>query len=1060
MATHSQFRCAVDGPEALAALRSAPLPFGLRAGPPERSFHRDIYLDTSDQSLAQRGIACRLRVQADDRRYLCLIAGGDDQPPQRWEAEIPDLDLRRALEGDAEPARRLRGLVDPALLRPRIEVETERWTRLARSGWLVRRPRFAFLYDACTVRQGGLARTFEELQVRRLAPGGPHLDQIAQTLERVHGLRPLVAPKHERAARQIEAMAAESTARMLASQRAVALIALEPAGMAFQREGTTLAIPTARGSGEEACRHLLRRLFGSGVGELSLLGHVTPTADRASLEVWVARKMRGRTGHPEVELEWLTLPEALAKVGTPELRSPESLGALALAARADLAPEPAGGPRDAHPAAAPGEGRRPVPRAARPPTHVQSDAPAEHYLNVELSQLAFQERVLEIAEDPRTPLAERLRYLAIVSGNLDEFFSVRVGALKTAIAAGSTRRTFDGLSPTEQLDAVAARVPPLVERAGRALDECLRLLAGRGVRIRRWESLDPGARQALTRHFTSELLPVITPRAVTLSPGYPFPVIPHLTLAFAVLVRDVHTGPIHFAYLPIPSRIARFIEVPGTGDLVAVEELVRANLQAFYPGRPLEQAWLFRVTRRADLDVNEEDAGDLLQAIEEEVGRRALNAPVRLEMQRGMPATVRDFLIRELRFERRGLAVPLGDADVYEIPHLLDLTCLHKVAERTPAADSYPPFVGRRPIPPEPPLFEQLERGDVLVHHPFDDFDSTVGRFLYEAAQDPAVVAIKLMLYRAGDASPIVDALVNAARQGKDVAVFVELKARFDEARNVRAVRQLEEAGAQVVYGLVGLKTHGKCALVVRETTGGVRRYSHVGTGNYNPTTAKVYTDLGLLTADPEIGADLGDLFNQLTGTSTAPIGEFRRILVSPAALVPALLRRIEREAELARAGQGGRIRIQVNGLEDPEMIGAFYRASEAGVEIDLVVRGLCLLRPGVPGLSERIRVTSVLGRFLEHQRIFHFGNGGGDEYLIGSADLRPRNLRRRVEVLVPVRSPALQARLGRLLTALLEEPAAWTLDGEGRYTRPALRDPVPPHVHARLLETSAGAVP
>jgi polyphosphate kinase len=1055
VATSSQFRCSVDGAEALAKLRGAPLPLGLTSRAPERSFHRDIFLDTPERTLTQRGVVCRLRIQADDRRFLSLVIGGGlDRPPERWDAEVPELDARRALEGTSEPARRLRGLVDPALLRPRIEVETERWSRVAASGWLAKRARLVFLYDACTVRHGGLARTFEELQVRRLAPGGPHLEQIAAELEQSHGLRPLLVPKAERAAQLADAMASEATVRMLTSQRAVVLLAYEGSGIAFVREADGLVLPVARGSGEEACRHLLRHIFGSGVGELSLLGHTSPTSDRAALEVWAARKIRGPgDGPPPVELAWLTLSEALDLVGTPELRAPETLGALSLAARADLAPEPAPPPRPA-PAPKPGPvAPPPKSKRARSPavsSRSVAEAPAEHLLNVELSQLAFHERVLELAEDPNTPLAERLRYLAIVSSNLDEFFSVRVGVLKAAIAEGSTKKSPDGLTPSEQFDAVAARAPHLVERQARVAKSLLPQVAAAGCLVVKWSDLDPPAKASLTRYFQSELLPILTPRAVTLSPGHPFPIIPHLTLAFAVLVRDIHTGPVHFAYLAIPSRVPRFVPVPGSDRLVLIEDLVRSHLQAFYPERPVEQAWLLRVTRAADLDVNDEDAGDLLQVIEEEVRRRPMNAPVRIEVERGAPPLVRDLLLKELKFERRGAVGSLGSVDFYEIDGWFDLTRLRDLAGRLGPAHQYPPVVPRQPFAEASDLFHLIDQGDQLVHHPFDDFGSTVARFIEEAARDPVVVAIKMTLYRIGEKSPIVDALVEAARRGKDVSAFVEIKARFDETHNAKGVKRLEEAGAQVVYGLVGLKTHAKVALVIRQTGEGLRRYVHIGTGNYNAATARFYTDLGYFTSDPEVTADVVDLFNQLTGSTRAPSGSFRRLLVAPATTLPELLKRFEREARHVEAGRRGRIRAQVNGLEDPEVIAALYRASRAGVEVDLIVRGLCALRPGVEGLSERIRVKSVLGRYLEHQRIFHFENGGADDYFIGSADWRPRNLRRRVEVLAPVIRRDLKAKLGRILDRLWAEPAAWLLDEDGRYHRVA---PAPGqrHVHEEL---------
>ena len=522
-----------------------------------------------------------------------------------------------------------------------------------------------------------------------------------------------------------------------------------------------------------------------------------------------------------------------------------------------------------------------------------------------------------------------------------------------------------------------------------------------------------------------------------------------------MLVRDIHTGPIHFAYLAIPLRLSRLIPVPGSGDLILLEDVVRANLQAFYPERPVEQAWIFRVTRGAELDVQEEDAGDLLQAIEEEVRRRSLNAPVRVEVERGTPPLVLDLLMKELRFERRGGAATLGRADVFVQDGWLDLSFLKDVAGRLPPADQYPPLASRDPFG-SGSVLALIDQGDRLVHHPFDDFEATVTRFVEEAAGAADVAGIKITLYRVGERSRLIDALIRAAELGKDVSAFIELKARFDEARNVHWVKRLEEAGAQVVYGLVGLKTHAKVALVIRQTPEGVRRYAHVGTGNYNAGTARAYTDLGLFTADPELTADVGDLFNQLMGSTQAPAGATRRLLISPHGAVPQLLARINREIEHQEAGRRGRIRVQVNGLEDPELIAALYRASSAGVEIDLLVRGLCVLRPGVAGLSERIRVTSVLGRFLEHQRIYHFGNGGVDEYLIGSADLRPRNLRRRVEVLAPVERRDLKARLSEILDRLLAEPTAWRLDSEGRYSR----SPAAPghrHVHDLMMESLPG---
>jgi polyphosphate kinase len=1075
MAAESQFRCDIAGPEALAALRDSPLPARLTGSLPTKSFQRDIYLDTTDRTLQARGVSCRVRIQADDRRLLTLfISSGPSLPVERYEELVPELDPRQALQGTSDPARRLRGLLDPEQLRPRIELEVERWSRTGASGWFKKTPRFAFLYDACTVRHSGVTRSFEELQVRRIAPGGPRLTQVAESLERLHGLRPLMIPRHERAAAQAEVMAAEAATRMFSAETAVVLLALDEGKVAFLPHEGGHALPVAKGSGEEAARHLLRGVTGSAVGTLSLLATLPATEDRDALEVWVARRTRG-DGGGDTRLSWVPAAEAIARIGTPDLRTAETLAALAVATRASLLQGPRGPTERFAPTVARTEvptyrppdlpTGSPVVPPSRPPVrattrhHPQparatSNLPTDHFLNVELSQLAFHERVLEMAEDPGLPLAERLRFLAIVGSNLDEFFSVRVGALKAAVLKGVAARGFDGLSAGEQLEAIATRVTPLLERQSRCAAECLAAAAEAGVRVRRWDELAYADRAALTMHFESELFPVLTPRAMTMSPGHPFPVIPQFVLTFGVVVLDVRTGPVHFASLPLKARLDRLVPVPGSsGDLVLLEEIVRANIQAFYRDRPVEGAWLFRITRGGDLDLDDEDAGDLLQAIEEEVKRRPDNPPVRVEAERSMPAEVREMILRELRFERRGTTAPLTLADFYELDPPLDLTVLREVAGRLGPSHSFAPFRPRDPLSASSQsMFGQIDQADILVHHPYEDFGATVGRFLEEAAGDPEVLALKLTLYRLGDKSQVADALLAAAQSGKDVTVLVELKARFDEAQNAAWVRKLEEAGAQVIYGMVGLKTHAKVALVIRKTPEGLRRYAHVSTGNYNAATSKFYTDFGLFTNSPEITADLSDLFNQLTGSSREPGSSYRRLLVAPGTMLSGFVERIDREIAHVKAGRKGRIRAQLNGLEDPEIVAALYRASAGGVEVELVVRSLCVLRPGLPGVSDRITVRSLLGRFLEHERIYHFGNGGADEYLIGSADWRPRNLRRRVEVVAPVSAPALAGRLDTLLTALLEEPSAWTLRSDGSWVRGARPTPEHPHIHDRLL--------
>ncbi|HXF96476.1 MAG TPA: polyphosphate kinase 1, partial [Gemmatimonadales bacterium] len=607
--------------------------------------------------------------------------------------------------------------------------------------------------------------------------------------------------------------------------------------------------------------------------------------------------------------------------------------------------------------------------------------------------------------------------------------------------AGATESGENGLSPEEQLDAVTLRVRALLDRQARCWREvCRPALAALGIRILRWADLEPGDRDALRRYFHEHIFPILTPQAITRAPGFPFPLIPNLRLSLAVVVHDPRTGAMHFAYLKIPEQLPRFVPVPRRDgearDFVPVEEIIRENLGLVYPGREVQSAHAFRVTRAADLELDEHQAVNLLQVVAEETKRRPYGPAVRLEVERGTPPAIRELILRELQLEDAAPGSPLGPGDVYELDPPLDLGALHELARLPLPELDYPPHHGRDPLPPDRSVFSVIAERDLLVHHPFDSFAATVERLFVEAAEDPAVLAIRLTLYRAGGRSGIVDALLRAAERGKEVFVFVELKARFDEERNVEWARRLERGGIRVVYGLVDLKTHAKAALIVRRESDGIRRYVHIGTGNYNAATAALYTDLGLLSADPALGADLHDLFNELSGSSQAPRTAFRRILVSPHFLLPRLLELIDREAEHARAGRGGRIRAKLNGLADPDVIAALYRASAAGVEADLVVRGVCTLRPGVAGLSDRIRVVSILGRFLEHARIYAFANAGAPEYFMGSADWRPRNLRRRVEVVTPVLDPGCRQRLDEILEAELSHPDAWELRSDGSYVR------------------------
>jgi polyphosphate kinase len=658
------------------------------------------------------------------------------------------------------------------------------------------------------------------------------------------------------------------------------------------------------------------------------------------------------------------------------------------------------------------------------------------YFNRELSWLEFNRRVLAQAVDPGVPLLERLRFVSIFATNLDEFFMVRVAGLKRQVAAEVRRRTADGRTPAEQLTAIAKRLRPLVQSAQDCLhDQLLPLLARNGISVLSIRDLTPEQHSSLDRYFDEQLFPVLTPLAV--DPGHPFPYISNLSLSLAVTVRDRKTGEEHFARVKVPGVLPRFVEVPAAASTepgviarVPLEELITDRLHRLFQGMDILESHAFRVTRNTDLDLEEEEADDLLMAIEQELRRRRFGAVVRLEVAKSMPTYMRRLLQAELE---------VTDDDTYDVAGLLGLGDLSELADLDVPRlhwDPWSPVIHPRFALAETgtprDVFAEVRRGDILVHHPYDSFRHTVERFITDASVDPDVLAIKQTLYRTSGDSPIVRALIKAAETGKQVVALVELKARFDEQANITWARQLEKAGVHVVYGLVGLKTHSKSALVVRREGGGIRRYAHIGTGNYNDKTAALYTDFGLLTCDEEIGADLTDLFNYLTGY--ARHDAYRRLIVAPVALRERVLQLIQREIDLHSPERSGLIRLKVNSLVDPQLIAELYRASQAGVQIDLVVRGICGLRPGVPGVSDRIRVVSIVGRLLEHARIMQFGP---DEIWIGSADWMPRNLDRRVEVMTPVLDGELRDELRWTLDLMMADNVqAWTLAADGSWTR------------------------
>jgi len=625
------------------------------------------------------------------------------------------------------------------------------------------------------------------------------------------------------------------------------------------------------------------------------------------------------------------------------------------------------------------------------------------YINRELSMLEFNYRVLEEALDPTVPLLERVKFLAIFANNLDEFFMIRVSGLREQVAAGVIETPADGLTPTQQLSAIHKRLVPMLDRQYTCLrDSVLPELEKHHVFISRYDNLPEDRKAALQQYFDHEIFPVLTPLAV--DPGRPFPHISNLSLNLAVLLRN-SLGQQRFARVKVPQALPRFVPVHDIMKryagkrrgkrqvFVLLEEIIAANLETLFPGMEILESHPFRVTRNADMEIEEDEASDLLETIEAGVRQRRFGRVVRLEVQENMPQYLLDLLKGYLNVDR---------SDVYRVDGPLGLSQLAELAEMDAPDLKYPPFVPRRPaeLTLGKDIFSVLRERDVLLHHPYDSFIPVI-EFIRSAAHDPKVMAIKTTLYRVGSNAPIVQALLEAQENGKQVAVLVELKARFDEENNIVWARKLEAQGVHVVYGLLGLKTHCKVALVIRREDDGLRRYVHLSTGNYNATTARIYTDIGMLSSRPELGADATEIFNRLTGY--APAAHYTKLMVAPEHLRAQLDALVLREIEHAKQGHPAHLIFKMNALVDSHFIRRFYEASRAGVKVDLLIRGICCLRPGVPGVSDNIRVTSIVGRFLEHSRIYYFGNNGHPEIYMGSADLMPRNLDRRVETIFPV---------------------------------------------------------
>jgi len=680
------------------------------------------------------------------------------------------------------------------------------------------------------------------------------------------------------------------------------------------------------------------------------------------------------------------------------------------------------------------------------PDDEDDDLPDDRFLNRELSWLDFNARVLALAEDPETRLLERAKFLAIFASNLDEFYMVRVAGLKRRLSAGLPMRGGDRSSLRNQLEMITQRAADLVARhAACFADEVRPKLSAEGIELVSWSELDAPERERLRTYFREQVFPVLTPLAV--DPAHPFPYISSRSLNLAVVLRDPAAGSGElFARVKVPNNVPRFVTVQNDSRgvrFLPVEELIAVHLDQLFSGMQVLEWHLFRVTRNAEVEVDEDRDEDLLQALERELAQRRFGPPVRLEVAASISDHVLDLLQRELEMDSE---------DVLRVPGLLDMSALWQVygevdrddLKDRPFVPATHPQLADGEVPRS--VFNRLRESDILVHHPYHSFSTSVQRFIEQAAADPNVLAIKQTLYRTSGDSPIVDALVDAAAAGKQVVVLVEVKARFDEVANIGWARTLERAGCHVVYGLVGLKTHCKTALVVRQEGNQIKRYCHIGTGNYHPKTARLYEDFGMLTADPEVGADVTDLFNVLTGYSRQTM--YRRLLVAPHGVRRGLIERIQEQARLAQEGRPALVQFKVNALVDEETIDALYLASRDGVRADLIIRGMCALRPGVPGLSENIRVRSIVGRFLEHSRVFRFGAGDDAEYWIGSADLMHRNLDRRVEALVRVSLPSAKEDLSNVLELSMDDRCeGWDLSGDGSWHRRPT-SPTEPHFH------------
>lgn len=1032
------FRFEVPDRDALERLAEAELP-GVAELTHQIVAFRDIYFDTPAGDLPAKGAAARLRIRSNGeaRLFVDVVQTGPHGSIERRRAReaVAADDPPAVFAGDSAPARLLRALIDPALLDVAFEIET---LRRQRTGQLAGSAEGActLVCELHTVRRGVISGDFYAAELR-LPEGAASSDagrELLGVLRQIHGLRPALSDTAGRARQFLDALEVDEASRALRAAREIAVVPHRAGEIGVMRgEAGDIVVPTSSGIGPQACRRLLRRLLGHGHARIRLLGTHPGLTQRPALEVWLAESLPepapGADG-----LVWVPLHHLIERAGLPALRDARTLAALEVFTRAGVsaAPAPAPSANGPQPRVEPIESllrRLEQPEVGGPRPR---DLPRELLFNAELSRITFDERMLNIVEDAATPLLERVRFLAMFGARRDDFFATRVARFKAALAKGETARTPDGLSAAEQLDVIAVRARSVMRHAYRLLRHSLIPdLETHGIQLMCWPDLNEDERDALHARFGGRLEAELTP--IVTDPAHPFPHLRNLRPALAAIVRVPGEHAEHLVAIEFPGDLPRFLPLAEEGRYVCIEDMIEAELPRLYPGLEVVHAYTFRITRSAEIALDT-DAPDVLRAVEHEVRRRPFGQVVRLEVEDGMPEVMRARLLWELQYEVEDGVVTLNEGDVYTTDRVVDLAALEQLANLARPELKWPPLEHRAPVDYGGSIFEAMRAGERLVHFPYDRFEDSVERLFTEAAEDENVLAIKAALYRTARGSAIVRALRRARENGKETVVLVELKASFDEQRNIEWARELEDAGIRVVFSSLRYKVHAKIALVVRREGADLRRYVYVGTGNLNATTAATYIDLGILSADAQLAAEVSSVFNLLTGYAVDT--EWRRLLVAPFNMRRRFIEHIEREAERARAGGPSLIRAQLNGLADRRIITALYDASKAGVPIRLTVREICALRPGLPGISETIEVRSLLGRFLQHARIYHFANGGDDAYYIGSADLRPRNLAERIEVARPVTAEAHRILLDGILEETFAHAEAWRLTADGFYLR------------------------